>query len=98
MLRLALALALAVPLASATPVMAAQAPASSHRQLVSLFADWRAFNHPAIVRGRPDYGAAAMAAKATGLNSFKQRLAAIGTNGWGPKPIMPTGSSRLSAR
>jgi hypothetical protein len=84
MLRLALALALAVPLASATPVMAAQAPASSHRQLVSLFADWRAFNHPAIVRGRPDYGAAAMAAKATGLNSFKQRLAAIGTNGWGP--------------
>jgi len=84
MLRLALALALAVPLASATPVMAAQAPASSHRQLVNLFAEWRAFNHPAIVRGRPDYGPAAMAAKATGLNSFKQRLSAIGTDGWSP--------------
>jgi hypothetical protein len=82
MLRFSLALALAVPHASAAPVIAAEVPASSHQQLVSLFADWRAFNHPAIVRGRPDYGSAAMAAKAAGLASFKQRLAAIDSTGW----------------
>ena len=82
MLRFSLALALAVPLASAAPVIAAEVPASSHQELVSLFAEWRAFNHPSIVRGRPDYGPAAMAAKAAGLNSFKQRLAAIDTSGW----------------
>jgi len=75
-------LAFAVPLAIPAPVIAAEMPASTHQQLVSLFAEWRSFNHPAIVRGRPDYGAAAMAAKAAGLVSFKQRLAAIGTNGW----------------
>src|SRR6185295_20017149 len=84
MLRFALALALAVPLAPAAPVMAAQAPASSHPQLVSLFAEWRTFNHPAIVRGRPDYSAAAMSAKAAGLTAFKQRLAAIDTSSWSP--------------
>ena len=77
MLRLALALAMVV---FAAPVMAAEAP--THQQLVSLFAEWRAFNHPAIVRGRPDYSVAAMAAKADGLTSFKQRLASIDTSGW----------------
>ena len=82
MLRLALRLALAVPIVIPSPVMAAELPASSHQQLVSLFAEWRTFNHPAIVHGRPDYGAVAMASKATGLASFKQRLAAIDTNGW----------------
>jgi len=82
MLRIALGLALALPLASAVPVIAAEAPASTHRQLVDLFAEWRAFNHPAIAHGRPDYGAAAMAAKAEGLKSFKQRLAAINTSAW----------------
>src|SRR5678815_3275071 len=82
MLRFALALALAVPLAAAAPVIAAEAPASTHQRLVSLFSEWRAFNHPSIVRGRPDYGPAAMAAKAAGLNTFKQRLGAIDTSGW----------------
>src|SRR6476646_3699018 len=83
MLRLALRLALAVPLVIPAPVIAAQASsASTHQQLVSLFAEWRAFNHPKIVRGRPDYGAAAMVAKATGLTAFKRRLAAIDTSGW----------------
>ena len=77
MFRLALALAMVV---FAAPVMATEAP--THQQLVGLFAEWRAFNHPVIVHGRPDYGAAAMAAKAAGLTSFKQRLAAIETSGW----------------
>ena len=82
MLRLALRLALAVPIVIPAPVIAAEVSTSTHQQLVSLFTEWRAFNHPAIVRGRPDYGAAAMTAKVTGLASFKQRLAAIDTNGW----------------
>lgn len=82
MLRLAIRLALAAPLAIPAPVIATEMPASTHQQLVSLFAEWRAFNHPKIVQGRPDYGAPAMASKAAGLSSFKQRLAGIDTNGW----------------
>jgi len=82
MLRLAIRLALAAPLAISAPVIAAEMPASTHQQLVSLFAEWREFNHPKIVRGRPDYGAPAMATKAAGLNAFKQRLVGIDTNGW----------------
>jgi len=82
MLRLAIRLALAAPLAIPAPVNATEMPASTHQQLVSLFAEWRAFNHPKIVQGRPDYGAPAMATKAAGLSSFKQRLAGIDTNGW----------------
>ena len=82
MLRLAIRLALAAPLAIPAPVIATEMPASTYQQLVSLFAEWRAFNHPKIVQGRPDYGAPAMATKAAGLSSFKQRLAGIDTNGW----------------
>jgi len=84
-----IALCLASALATAAPFAAsAQAPASavraqsSHAQLVRLFADWRAFNHPKIVQGRPDYGAAAMAARAAQLPAFKRRLAAIDRRGW----------------
>ncbi len=76
-------LALASPLA-AVPAFAAipTTAASGHAQLVKLFADWRAFNHPAIVRGRPDYGASAMSAKAAGLPTFRKRLAAIDRTDW----------------
>src|SRR3982750_4896976 len=82
MLRFALALALAVPFTSPAPLMAAEVHSSTHQQLVSLFAEWRAFNHPTIERGRPDYSAAAIATKAARFPAFKQRLAAIDTNGW----------------
>jgi hypothetical protein len=59
-----------------------RATSGGHAQLVSLFAEWRSFNHPAIVKGRPDYGAAAMAAKAERLPAFRQRLEQIDRNGW----------------
>jgi hypothetical protein len=78
-------LALLVPLAmSATPAPAAQVARADtgHAQLVKLFADWRAFNHPTIVRGRPDYSAKAMAAKAAALPEFRRRLSAIRNSGW----------------
>lgn len=77
LLRLAAsALFLSAPAAAAVPA------AAGHAELVRLFEEWRAFNHPAIVRGRPDYSARAMAAKATRLPQFRRRLAAIDTNGW----------------
>jgi hypothetical protein len=56
--------------------------ATGHAELVGLFTEWRAFNHPAIVNGRPDYGATAMAAKAARLPDFRKRLDAIDRNGW----------------
>jgi len=84
MLRFSIALALATPLSAtvAEPAIAAAPAATSHAQLVSLFADWRAFNHPQIKHGKPDYSAAAMAAKAHRLPEFQRRLKAIDTNGW----------------
>ncbi|MEO7634476.1 MAG: DUF885 family protein [Sphingomicrobium sp.] len=85
MLRLALQLLAAAPLAMAvalTPASAAVEPANGHGQLVQLFTDWRQFNHPAIVRAKPDYSAAAMTAKAARLPEFRARLAAIDSAGW----------------
>ena len=75
-------LALAAPLslmASEAPAAAAAPVATSHAQLVTLFADWRTFNHPQIVHGKPDYSAPAMAAKAARLPEFRRRLTAIDT-------------------
>jgi hypothetical protein len=61
---------------------AAEPPASSYQSLAALFTDWRAFNHPAIVHGRPDYSAAAMTKKAEGLAAFRTRLKAINPGDW----------------
>jgi len=84
MLRILFQLALTVPvlLSLPTPAAASVPAATGHAELVRLFADWRAFNHPAIVRGQPDYSARAMAAKATQLRTFRRRLAAFDTTGW----------------
>src|SRR5262249_11910626 len=82
MTRLTLCLVLCAPFAiMAKPAAAAEAPASSYQQLANLFTDCRAFNHPAIVHGRHDYSAAAMAKKAEGLAAFRTRLRAIDTSG-----------------
>ena len=87
MLRFALTLASLMTIGSRLD--AAPAPAtppatavSGHSQLVDLFKEWRSFNHPKIVDGRPDYGASAMSAKATRLQEFQQRLKAIDRTGW----------------
>ena len=68
--------------ASAAAIAQAAPAQAGYGQLVQLFTDWRAFNHPTIVRGRPDYTARAMAAKAARLPQFRRRLAAIKTGGW----------------
>ena len=84
MLRFFVGLGILAPIAmTVAPATAAIAPAATgHAQLVQLFADWRAFNHPQIVRGKPDYSAPAMTAKAARLPEFRARLAAIGKAGW----------------
>lgn len=84
MLKILLRLALTAPLLLSLPAPGgASVPAATgHAELVRLFADWRAFNHPTIIRGKPDYSAKAMAAKAARLPLFRRRLAAIDTTGW----------------
>ncbi len=88
MSRVALCIAAVVAIAAPLTAVWPQSPAdaapsqSTHAQLVQLFADWRAFNHPEVRDGRPDYSAAAMAAKAARLPEFRQRLAAIDRTGW----------------
>ena len=83
MKRLAFCLALCAPLAvMAKPAAPSEAPASSYQQLATLFTDWRAFNHPAIDKGRPDYSAAAMAKKAKDLAAFRARLKSINPRDW----------------
>src|SRR5258708_3011281 len=80
---LVLCLALFAPLAlMAAAATAAEPPASSYQQLATLFTDWRAFNPPGIVHGRPDYSAAAMTKKVEGLAAFRRRLKAIDPGGW----------------
>src|ERR1044072_5739182 len=66
----------------ATAAAAAEAPGSSYQQLAALFTDWREFNHPAIVKGRPDYSATAMTKKAKGLAAFRARLKPINPRDW----------------
>ena len=76
-------LTLAAPLQAAPPAPSGlHSPSASNASLVALFADWRAYNHPAIVRGRPDYSAPAMARRAAGIVAFRTRLAAIDQRGW----------------
>ena len=56
------------------------------------FDAWRAFVRPAIRNGVPDYGRAAMAAKAAELPRFRARLAAIDRTGW---PVAAVNDYRL---
>lgn len=60
---------------------AAAAPAR-YDTLVALFKDWRSFERPTMKNGVPDYGAAAMQQKTSGLEGFRAKLKAIDTTGW----------------
>ena len=66
-------------LAAALPAVAA---ASGYDSLVSLAQDWRRFEQPAVHDCVPDYGAAAMAAKAAALPAYRERLGSVNTQGW----------------
>ena len=55
---------------------------ASYAALTNLFADWRAFERPAMRAGAPDYTAATMARKHADLKTWQARLNAIDTTGW----------------
>jgi uncharacterized protein (DUF885 family) len=63
---------------------AAKPPAdpSGYAHLAQLFEQWREFEHPVMQDNVPDYGPAAMAAKAAALPAWQKKLAAIDTQGW----------------
>jgi len=50
--------------------------------LVTLFQQWREFEHPVMKNNVPDYSASAMAAKATALPRWVKRLDAIDPKSW----------------
>lgn len=83
-LRAALVIVASVVGLGSTPEAAA---ADGHRKLVGLFEEWRAFERPKIRDCVPDYGAAAMAEKAKGLEEFQKKLAAIDARGWPPSRL-----------
>jgi hypothetical protein len=57
------------------------APAN-YAELVRFFEEWRRFAAPELRGGVPDYGPAAMAAKAAALPGWRTRLARIDRRGW----------------
>src|SRR5262245_39754832 len=66
----------------AAPASAAVARSTRYEDLVTLFADWRAFQRPKIVNGVPDYSAAAMATQYKDLTGYRARLSVIDPAGW----------------
>jgi hypothetical protein len=73
-------------LLSACPLSAFAA--GDYASLVQLAHDWRDFERPTLRHCVPDYGAAAMQAKAAGLPALRSRLAAIDTQGWPREQIV----------
>ena len=82
MLRFAAALLAAPVLPLATPVAHAQTAPAGYDQLVALYAEFRAFVPPEMVKRVPDYSPAAVARQQAGLKRFQARLAAIERSGW----------------
>lgn len=67
---------------AATLSTRAEAQKGTYRDLVRLFDEFLAFERPPLKDGAPDYGAATLANKRTGLKSFQSRLAAIDPATW----------------
>src|ERR1700722_18209298 len=81
----AAALLVTMPLVgfAASSAAAAREPApNSYASLVTLFEQWRDFEHPALKGEVADYSAAAMSGKAAALPQWRRRLDAIDTRGW----------------
>src|ERR1700733_8141992 len=55
--------------------------APGYTMLIKLFDDWRDFERPVMRDHVPDYGRGAMAAKASALPQWRQRLDDIDTRG-----------------
>lgn len=61
---------------------AASAASPGYDKLVTLFEQWRGFEHPVMQGAVADYSASAMAAKASALPDWRARLNAIDTSAW----------------
>jgi hypothetical protein len=59
-----------------------EAATGTYADLVKLFEEFLAFERPPLKDGAPDYTAAAVAQRRTGLAEFQARLAAIDPAGW----------------
>src|SRR5580765_1394780 len=62
--------------------VSAQAAANDYAALLALFRDWRAFEHPQLRAGAPDYTPEAMARKQTELAAYQARWSAIDASHW----------------
>ncbi|OEK05545.1 hypothetical protein BFP71_10815 [Roseivirga misakiensis] len=58
------------------------AASKSYGDLVILFKDWRAFEHPPLLNGAPDYTAATFEKRHTEFKTLQSRLVSMDTAGW----------------
>jgi uncharacterized protein (DUF885 family) len=79
--RIAIIAALLLNTMKFAAAQAATGPAG-YSALITLFEQWRAFEHPVTKNGVSDYGAKAIAAKASELPKWQKRLDAIDTKSW----------------
>lgn len=56
--------------------------ARTYDELVTLFREWREFQHPEMINGVPDYSLATMKKQHTALKDWQTRLNAFDTTGW----------------
>jgi hypothetical protein len=66
----------------AAPTFAEAPAAPGYDGLVKLFEDWRAFEHPPMKDGAPDYTTATFALRQQALKAYRNHLEAIDTNAW----------------
>jgi uncharacterized protein (DUF885 family) len=66
----------------AVPAFAEAPAAPGYDGLAKLFEDWRAFEHPPMKDGAPDYTAATFALRQQALKAYRNRLEAIDTSAW----------------
>ncbi len=81
-MRIRFILALLIGLGLTMQVPAKTVKSSGYDALLTLFADWRAFEQPPQRAGAPDYTAARFEAAHARLPSFQARLRAIDRNDW----------------
>ena len=77
-----LAVALAGLFLAAPAAFAGVPTAPGYDAFTKLFEDWRAFEHPPMRDGAPDYTAATFARRQQELKTYRERLEAIDTSTW----------------
>ncbi|MBP7243409.1 hypothetical protein, partial [Amaricoccus sp.] len=73
--------------ALAWSALAGEVAAPSYADLLTLFADWRAFESPPLGEGAPDYSAATVARRHAELAGYRARLDAFDVSATATWPI-----------